>query len=177
MDPLLALAALALALAVLALTMRVRRLERELEELEQLIATGILPAYRLVSRALAELATSARSIRALERAARKPRRRYIAFYLVTEDAKPPSPESLERAVRKSVERLAGLLGLAEANVALAYYDPERMAGIVRTTNTAKYVVLAALGMVRRIDGKRAMIIPVRTTGTIKRAKRALQARV
>ena len=67
-----------------------------------------------------------------------------------------------------------MLGLAEANVSLAYYDPSRMVGIVRTTNTAKHVVLAALGMVRRVAGKRVLIVPVRTTGTIKRAKRALQ---
>ena len=73
-----------------------------------------------------------------------------------------------------MRRLAGALGLAEANVSLVYYDPEKPAGIVRATNTTKYVVLAALAMVRRVDGRRALIVPVRTAGTIKRAKRAIQ---
>ena len=153
---------------------RLRRLERYVEELAALVAGRILPPYRLLSRALAELAVSSRSLRALERASRKPRRRYIAFYMVVEDGVAPDPKALEASIRRSVERLAGMLGLAEANVSLAYYDPSRMVGIVRTTNTAKHVVLAALGMVRRVAGKRVLIVPVRTTGTIKRAKRALQ---
>ncbi|HIP85069.1 MAG TPA: ribonuclease P, partial [Pyrodictium sp.] len=42
------------------------------------------------------------------------------------------------------------------------------------SHTTKYIVLAALGVVRRVNGKRVLIIPVRTTGTIKRAKKALQ---
>jgi ribonuclease P/MRP protein subunit POP5 len=168
------LIAVGLSAALALLYVRLRSVEQRLSELVELITYRVLPSYRLVRVALAELARTSRGLKALERAARRPRRRYVAFYVVAEDGRAPDPKSLEDSIKRAVRQLAGTLGLAEANVDLVYYDPEKPAGIVRTTNTAKHVVIASLALVRSVDGRRVMLIPVRTAGTIKRAKRAIQ---
>ncbi len=163
-----------LAVAVTLLLYRLRKLEKIVKELTEFIEYVVAPKYRILGQAVAALSTSARCLRALEKASKKPRRRYIAFYIVTEDGKAPDPRELERSIRESLERLAGLIGVAESNISLVYYDPEKPAGIIRATNTTKYLVLAALGLTRRVGRKRVLLVPVRTAGTIKRAKKAIQ---
>jgi len=140
-------------------------LRRELEEASSRL--GVL------ERALARALESYEAEDALEKLRRRRRRRYIAFYVVTEDGEPPPPEEVEKAVIRAVERLAGELAVAKARLQLVYYQPERGAGIIRANHETKYLVLAAMGLVRRVAGRRALLIPVRTTGTIKTAKRVL----
>jgi ribonuclease P/MRP protein subunit POP5 len=170
------LAALTLSLLTLAshrrLTARLSRLESKLKDFEE----GLKPAIsdlRLIKRALSSALASLEAERALELLRRRRRRRYIAFYLIYEGDTPPSPEEVERAILRAVERLAGQLAVANSRLQLVYYDPVRAVGIVRATNDTKYIVLAGMGLVRMIGGKRVMVIPVRTSGTIKRARKAL----
>ncbi len=112
----------------------------------------------------------------LRKLRRKRRRRYIVFYVIAEEREGISPEKLEKAVREAVERLYGLIGAGDAYPQLVFYDPREMAGIIRTTHTAKHIVIAGLASVRKIDGVRVVIVPIATTGTIKRAKRILATR-
>ena len=133
---------------------------------------GVSSEHRSLKRALAAALASLEAETALERVRRKRRRRYIVFHLVSEDGYPP-PEDVEKAILQAVEKLAGQLTVALGRVQLVYYHPDIGAGIIAASHDTKYVVLAALGLVRRINGKRVVVVPVRTTGTIKRAKRAL----
>ena len=178
-------AAAALAVSLYALY-RLRSLERLVEEvrgglaglgqrlegLEEDVRSAVYTSS-LVYRALGRALESVEAEDALERLRRRRRRRYIVFRLVTEDGSSPPPDEVERALLRSLERLGGQLAVALGRVQLVYYNPDLMAGIVRASHDTKYLVLAAMGMVRRVAGKRALMVPVRTTGTIKRAKQAL----
>ncbi|ABM80416.1 Rpp14/Pop5 family protein [Hyperthermus butylicus] len=143
-----------------------------LGELEESF-NNVLRELGFVSRSLSTALQSIEAEDALERLRRRRRRRYIAFYVVYEGDSPPQAEEVEKAIVRAVERLAGQLTVALARLQLVYYDHVRGAGIVRATNDTKYVVLAAMGLVRSIGGRRVLLVPVRTTGTIKRAKKAL----
>jgi len=174
-----ALVALVLARRLVGLETRLRSLEDRLgrseARIEELTDSLQRVSKRLavIEKALAAALESYAAEEMLEKLRRKRRRRYIVFYVVTEDGTPPPPEEVEKAIVKALEKLAGQLAVASSRIQLVYYVPEKAAGIIRASHDTKYLVLAALGLVRRIGGRRAIIIPVRTTGTIKTAKRAL----
>lgn len=149
-----------------------REIRERLGEVEAM-ASGTASRQALVEKALAHALASVEAEDALEKLARRRRRRYIAFYIVAEEGPPMDPRDVEKAILSQLERLGGQLAVALGRVQLVYYHPDRMAGIIRASHDTKYLVLAAMGLVRRIAGRRALIIPVRTTGTIKRAKKAL----
>ena len=157
---------------------RLRRLEERVARIEKGAREQAEAVERLaagqarLNHALAAALTSLEAEEALDRVRRRRRRRYIVFHVVT-DGEPPEPGDVEKAVLKSLERLAGQLTVALGNVQLVYYQPDTGAGIIACTHDTKYLVLAAMGLVRRIGGRRAVLVPVRTTGTIKRARRAL----
>ncbi|NOZ88399.1 MAG: hypothetical protein GXO15_00550 [Crenarchaeota archaeon] len=151
---------------------RLSRLEAGVERLEPELSS-LAAGLGFVRAALSKALESLEAEEALERLRRRRRRRYIVFRVVTEDGQPPAPEELEKAILRSLERLGGQLAVALGRVQLVYYHSERMAGIVRASHDTKYLVLAALGLVRRVGGRRALLIPLKTTGTIRRAKRAL----
>jgi ribonuclease P/MRP protein subunit POP5 len=152
---------------------RLRILEKYVAELEKTI-TRISKWNKLVARAAFAALQSLEAEEFLRRLRAKRRRRYIAFYIAYEGSEPPSPQDVEKALLRAVERLGGQIAVALGGVQLVYYDPEKAAGIVRCTHDTKYIVLAAMGLVRRIGQQKAIIVPVRTTGTIKRAKKAIQ---
>ncbi|KSW11429.1 hypothetical protein CF15_00795 [Pyrodictium occultum] len=177
MDPSLAAPA-ALAALVAGLAAWCSLWRRRLEDRYRMLEERLKAVSREMDRVLKAASYALQSMEAeefLERLRRKRRRRYIAFYIVYEGDEPPSPEEVEQAVKRAVERLAGQLTVALSRLQLVYYDPERAAGVLRASHDTKYLVLAALGLVRRVGGRRAVIIPVRTSGTIKRAKQALAA--
>jgi ribonuclease P/MRP protein subunit POP5 len=181
----LGLSAAALAAAVLAarrqaclekhlasLGARLRALEERLEGLEA-ETSKMASTMAMLQKALASALESTEAETLLEKLRRKRRRRYIVFQVVTETGETPPPEEVEKAVLRAVERFAGQLTVALSRIQLVYYHPDRGAGILRVSHDTKHLVLAALGLVRSIGGRKALIIPLRTTGTIKTAKRFL----
>ncbi|GAB6147692.1 Rpp14/Pop5 family protein [Stetteria hydrogenophila] len=126
-------------------------------------AAGLLElALRLEAR-YREAARLARSL------SRRPRRRYIVFEVIPAEA--ADAGSLESAIRETLKGLTGVVGLAESGVKLIEYQPGSGRGILRVRAGYKYAALAALGLVRRINGRRVLIAPLATTGSIKRARR------
>jgi len=138
------------------------------------VVRQVVKQYSLIVKAVSSALASYEAEKALEKLRRKRRRRYIAFIVVVESGKPPEPQAIEKAILNAVKKIGGEIAAADARPRLVYYDPIRGLGIVSASHTTKYIVLAALGIVRRVDGKKVLIIPIRTTGTIKRAKKALQ---
>ncbi|HIQ11086.1 MAG TPA: hypothetical protein EYH26_03820 [Pyrodictium sp.] len=138
------------------------------------VVRQVVKQYSIIARALASALASYEAEKALEKLRRKRRRRYIAFIVVAESGKPPEPQEMEKAILDAVKRVGGEIAVADARPRLVYYDPLRGLGIVSASHTTKYIVLAALGIVRYVNRRKVLVIPVRTTGTIKRAKKALQ---
>ncbi len=102
----------------------------------------------------------------------KLRKRYIVIAVVAPFN--PSRKEVEEAIRRKLEELYGIIGLAKADPQLVYYEPKLKKGVIRTNQYTKDLVIAALSIIDGIAGKQALIIPVKTTGTIKKAKKILR---
>lgn len=102
---------------------------------------------------------------------KKLRKRYIVFTIVSEHSF--SRKEIEEAVRKNINKVYGFIGLARADPKLVYYEPSLKKGVIRTSHLEKELVITALSLVREVNGKKLVIIPLKTTGTIKRAKKYL----
>ncbi len=141
-------------------------------------ASGAAAAYLLCKRcrgaALAVEAVTAAAarerllVRLRRRIKRKPSKRYIVFEVV---GGPVEPKDLEDAIREAFARLFGEPALGVSMLRLVEYHDDRMVGILRVRREYKYHALAALGLVRSISGRRVLLVPVLTSGTLKRARR------
>mgnify|MGYP000636765705 CR=1 FL=1 len=102
---------------------------------------------------------------------KKIRRRYIVFSIVSEHDF--DKRELEKAIRRKLALLYGMISLAKADPQLVFYDPKLKRGVLRTSHVMKDYVLAALSIIRNINEKQLLIIPIKTTGTIKKAKKIM----
>jgi len=102
---------------------------------------------------------------------KKIRRRYIVFSIISEHDF--DKRELEKAIRKKLALLYGIISLAKADPQLVFYDPRLKKGVIRTSHVMKDYVLAALSIIRNINEKQLLIIPIKTTGTIKKAKKIM----
>ncbi len=98
----------------------------------------------------------------------KVRKRYIVFRVLCD--KKPEGYEVETAIINTLARLYGEPFINKAMINVVYYDKERMKGIIRTTSEYKDNIIAGIGFVRCIGGSKALVIPIKTTGTIKRAR-------
>ncbi len=99
----------------------------------------------------------------------RPRRRYLVFEVGT--ASDVSEEEVRAAIEESFRRLFGEAGAADAGVKLIMYDRVRRRGVVRVRSNGLQRLLAALGTVRRIGQADVVIVPLRTAGTIRKARK------
>ncbi len=111
---------------------------------------------------------------AVARLSQRPRRRYIVFEVMSEgDLDEPD---LARAIATTARRVLGEAGYVESGIRLILYNKSSNRGILRVNHTYKYRVLGVLGLVRRVRGRKVMIIPLGVTGSVKRARRLLEGR-
>ena len=154
MDRLTALLVLALAASYAAIAMllvRVRRLEYRIQGLSGLLEKAV---------------SFDRVLRKLERAMRRPRRRYIVFRVVSE--KPVDPGSVEQAIEEKFREVLGEAGYTLARPKLVQGGGD--CWILRVRHTYKNHAIAVLGLVREVGGTRVLLVPVATSGTIRRAR-------
>ena len=139
------------------------------------ITVSIMVTSRL-RKSIKLILSSLRTYRDLQRASRllsrKPRRRYIVFEVISEA--PIDWDALEEEVKKVITEYLGKTGRIDSGVALAYYDPDRRRGVLRVRADYRYKVLGLLGLVRRVQGRKVLIIPLAVTGSVKRAKRIIR---
>lgn len=113
-------------------------------------------------------------VRAKKLLSRRPKKRYIAFEVLVPEGGPPGELELERAISQSFYDLFGKATLALARLRLAFYDDTTGRGVLAVRREYKYHALAAMGMTRSAGGREVLVIPIRTSGTIKGALRALK---
>ena len=145
-----------IALWTMLLTLIIYKLKKKIEILGKMLIRGVRRSY----------------IKALE--ARKPRRkRYIVFEVISNEIITSS--ELNHALKEEAEKLLGILGLSDITLKLIDFDEKFKRGIIRTDNHSKYVVLALLGLIRNINDKKVLLIPLKTTGTIKKARQLIRS--
>lgn len=99
---------------------------------------------------------------------KKPRKRYIVFSLVGEDKIPL--ESINEVLKKTFIKYYGESIYGKASPRIILYDENTGRGILRVANLFVDHAIATLGLIKDIDGKKCLIIPIRTTGTLKKAR-------
>ena len=129
---------------------------RRIAELESLLAAAL--KGEAGQRAL---------VKASKLVLRRPRRRYIVFEVVPARV---GREEVERAIEDTARSVLGLVGLADSALKLVEFNEATGRGVLRVRHTHKYVALAVLGLVRRAGGRQVMLVPLATTGSIRRAK-------
>ncbi len=129
-------------------------------------AGGAVVAY-LVVRRLAREPTIGYTLRAGGRASRR-KKRYIVFEVL--GVEPVKFEELRDAIMGTVRRVYGELGEARLRVKLIEYDEVRRRGILRVRREFKLHALAVLGLTRDFNGRRLLLVPISTTGSLKRAR-------
>ncbi len=97
----------------------------------------------------------------------RPKKRYIVFEVFPSGI---SFEKIKTSIYEVAEKVLGYKGISEARMKLIYYDEEKARGILRIRREHKYMALAVLGLIRNIDGSEVLVIPITTTGSLKRAK-------
>jgi len=107
----------------------------------------------------------------LEKPRRKLRKRYIVFAVLSE--KKHSKNDVEKAIKSTFREYFGELLLARCDPQLIYFDSERQRGVIRCTHLCKMQVLATLALIREIEREKCLIVPIRVTGTIKKARKIL----
>jgi len=103
----------------------------------------------------------------------KLRKRYVVFVINAD--KRFSKKDVEESIRNTMSKLFGSEVLVKADPQLIYFDPTLQRGVVRTTHVYKEYVIATLGLLREINGEKCLVIPMKTTGTIKKARKTLHA--
>lgn len=106
----------------------------------------------------------------------KPRRRYLVFEIiaVSGDLSHVRRDHVEKALQKNFQLLYGLIGYGAARPSLVYYDESRGAGILAFKHLWRNNVFLLLSIIKEINGVRVLVVPVTTTGTRKKAMKALE---
>ncbi|MCX8195522.1 MAG: hypothetical protein N3F67_00325 [Acidilobaceae archaeon] len=102
---------------------------------------------------------------------KRERRRYIVFEALTSERL--GREEVGRAFALAMKELYGELGLIASRAKLIEYDEERRRGAVRVRSSYKDHALAALAYVREVEGKKARLVPIAATGSLRRARKLI----
>jgi len=141
-----------------------------------LSTTALISSYRrtdTIKKLLESVITGhkfEKSVRELaKKYSKRPKKRYIVFEVVPSGLK---ANEVEEVLYKTALELIGYKGVSELDMKLIHFDEKRSRGIVRVRWDKKYVMFAVLSLIRKVNGKDYMFIPLTTSGSLKRAKRA-----
>ncbi len=117
--------------------------------------------------------TLAKMLATLKRSGRR-RKRYMIFEVVSD--KEVSAGLLEYEVRAVFRKLFGDMHLARASLSIQYFDNRLNVGIIKFSHLYRHKTLAALGVMRTVGDAKVMIIPLRTTGSLRKALKYVKSR-
>uniref|UniRef100_A0A7J3ZN55 Ribonuclease P protein component 2 n=1 Tax=Fervidicoccus fontis TaxID=683846 RepID=A0A7J3ZN55_9CREN len=157
----LALLLVALLAATIRFYTRTMRLAARIQEIERLLS-AILKHEKLVP-----------TSRALNQQLKK-RKRYIVFRVISEA--PIKTEDLERAIEETLTTLFGKPSIGDSRFSLVYHSDESGYGIIRVSSDWKNRAILALSLVREVNRSKTFIVPIRTTGTIRKARETISSR-
>lgn len=135
-------------------------------------STLLVLAYTMKAfEGLREFVKSLVKSKVLVREYKKPRRRYLVFQVYSKS--PLSKREVESLVLEGLNRFSGALGVAFAGLRVVDYSEGSGRGILRFYHTERDLVLAALTFVTKHKGEPVSIYPIRTTGTLRKAREIL----
>lgn len=103
--------------------------------------------------------------------------RYILFYLITENNKKFSQKEILNAILHSTISLLGEVKIADASLYLIEWNESINFGILKTTNKFKDEIIFAISIISKINDCPVSFNPIKTFGTIKRAKKFINKKI
>ena len=102
----------------------------------------------------------------------RPRKRYIVYRIISEKAL--SYSDVEKMFKAAIRGLYGEAGLAESRIYLAFHEPSSNTGVVRISADWRDRAIIAISLIRQWEGRKLLVVPLRTTGSIKRARELIR---
>ena len=99
---------------------------------------------------------------------KKLRRRYVVFTAICEERIKFS--ELQEAVSNRFCELFSESTYYKASPQLVLFDENTQRGVYRVTHLYLDYLIATLGLVKSVKGKKCILVPLRTTGTLKKAR-------
>lgn len=103
----------------------------------------------------------------------KVRKRYIVFKIIAEDKF--SKNTVWESIKSFIVNNVGEIGFVNANPELIYFDEDIQTGVLRITHRYSKFVAGLINLIKEINGKKCLIIPVKITGTLRKAKKTMYA--
>lgn len=132
--------------------------------------------YLLISNKLKQLEKQIAFIRKYLRISEKTipsriRKRYIVFYIMGN--KPLDKKKINNAIRSAWKNYLGELSLIKADPQVIVFDQKLARGVLRVAHIYKKEAIAILGLIRNIDESEVLLIPLKTTSTLKKARKTM----
>ena len=99
------------------------------------------------------------------------RNRYILFKIIKEENLNFEPQVLLNSIWKSIWRFFGMKEANKVGLWLIEFNEEKNLGLIRCAHQTKELIITALSLVNEISGKKIILSPIKTSGTIKTIKR------
>ncbi|ABN69955.1 ribonuclease P protein subunit Rpp14 [Staphylothermus marinus F1] len=103
----------------------------------------------------------------------KIRKRYIVFAILSSSDFNIDKTTIEKSIRLYWEKFFGRISLVKADPQLIYFDPSIKRGVLRVAHIYKDEALAVLGIIKKINNYNCLLIPLKTTGTLKKARKIM----
>ena len=99
------------------------------------------------------------------------RQRYILFKIIGDNNIFCEKKDILNLIWRSIWRYFGMKEANKIGLWLLKLNLEEEIGIIRCSNKTKEVIISALTLIREINGKRIILSPIKTSGTIKGLKK------
>ena len=99
------------------------------------------------------------------------RNRYILFKIIKEENLNFEHQVILNSIWKSIWRFFGMKEANKVGLWLIEYNEDKGLGIIRCAHHTKELIITSLSLVNEISGKRIILSPIKTSGTIKTIKK------
>jgi len=103
---------------------------------------------------------------------KKLRKRYVVFTAICEER--VELNELRDAVSSRFKELFSENVYYKASPQLVLFDENTQRGVYKVTHLYLDHFIAALGLVKSVGGKKCVVVPLRTTGTLKKARELMR---
>ena len=99
------------------------------------------------------------------------RSRYILFKIIKEEKINFEPPVILNSIWKSIWRFFGMKEANKVGLWLIDLNEDKGLGLIRCAHQTKELIITALSLVNEISGKKIILSPIKTSGTIKTIKK------
>ncbi len=102
------------------------------------------------------------------------RPRYILFKIISEENASLDKNEVLKSIWSSIWRYFGMKEANKIGLWLIEFKMNLGYGIIRCAHNTKELIITALTLITEIDGRKVILSPIKTSGTIKTIKNYMQ---